>query len=292
MKSSWWGRIVRATLVSFGLSALWVGSAGAQDEEADLGLYFTAEFSTVWTAGNSESFTLGVGSTLGYLFERSELKFEGGAIRTESSLTTRTAVGTAADFDLQEETVTETTAEAYTLRGRYDYTLSKLFFLFGGADWLRNTFAGINSRTLLATGAGNVWTDSEKLRFKTDYSATYTFQQDVVENPFTKSNFPGLRVAYDFWWELTASTDFESTLGAFWNLDNTDDIWLDFYNALPISISSKLALKPTWRVVWRNDPALTLVPLVDAGGTPTGESVPVPLQKTDSFFTITLVVTL
>ncbi|UCF20329.1 MAG: DUF481 domain-containing protein [Gemmatimonadota bacterium] len=264
----------------------------AQEGEEELGLRFTAEFSTVWTAGNSQSSTLGLASTIRYLWERSEAKLEGGAVRTESTLKSRTAVGTSEIFEIEEDKVTEKTAEAYYVRGRYDYRISEYFFLFGGTDWLRNTFAGIESRLLVAAGAGNAWLDSERMRFKTDYSATYTFQQDVVENPFTKANFPGLRLAYDYWWKLTGSTEFESKLIGDLNLDNTDDVRIDFTNALPVAISSKLALKPSLQLLWRNDPSLTEVPLFASDGTPADQAVLVPLQKLDSFFTISLVVTI
>ncbi len=273
------------------IAALAVPSPGwAQEDEEELGLRFTAEFSTVWTAGNSESSTLGLASTIRYLWERSEAKLEGGAVRTESTLKSRAAVGTSTAFEIQEDKVTEKTAEAYFLRGRYDYSISERFFVFSGADWLRNTFSGIDSRLLVAVGAGNAWVNSERMRFKTDYSATYTFQQDVVENPFVKSNFPGLRLAYDYWWKLTGSTEFESKLISDLNLDNTDDVRIDFTNALPVAISSKLALKPSLQLLWRNEPSLTEVPLFASDGTPADEAVLVPLEKLDSFFTISLVV--
>ncbi len=267
-------------------------SAWAQDEEKELGWFFTGEVSGVWTGGNSESNTLGLASTLRRVWSRSELKFEGGAVRSESALTTRTAVGTSGDFEVQEVTNREKTAENYYLHGRYDYQVSPLFYTFGGADWLRNTFAGIDSRLLFAAGAGNTWYDKANVRFKTDYSLTYTFQEDVIENAFIKANFPGVRLAYDFWWQLTSSTEFESKLISDLNLDNTEDIRLDFTNALPIAISSKLAFKPSLQFLWRNEPSLTEVDLFQPDGTPTGDKVLVPLNKLDSFFTVALVVKL
>ena len=129
------------------------------------------------------------------------------------------------------------------------------------------------------------WRDDEKLRFKTTYSFTYTFQQDVVENPLTKTDFPGLRAAYEFWTKLTSSTEFESRLVADFNLDNTDDIRLNFYNALPISVSSKIAFKPSLSLQWRNEPSLTELTLVPGPGT-----VKVPLEKLDSFASVSLLV--
>lgn len=267
------------------------GTARAQDER-EFGWFLTGEVTGVWTSGNSESYTLGLAATLRRVWERSEFKLDAGAVRTESGTTTRAAVGTVDDFVVEKETSRKKTAENYYLRGRYDHKLSERFFTFAGADWLRNTFAGIDSRLLFAAGAGNMWVDDGRFRFRTDYSATFTFQEDVVANPFVKTNFPGLRLSYGFWWDLTSSTDFESTLIADWNLDNTDDLRLDFTNSLPIAISATLALKPSLQLLWRNEPSLTEVALEDAGGVPTGDTVLVPLEKLDSFFTLALVVNL
>jgi len=265
----------------------------AQDgEEKKLGWFFKGELSGLWTSGNSESFTFGLGSTLKHIWTNSELRFDAGGTQTESSLTTRTAVGTTENFQVNEQTNKEKTAEILFARGRYDYNFTENFYALGGIDWLRNKFAGIDSRTLIGAGVGNKWVDNDNVRFKTDYSFTYTFQSDVVENPFTKTNFPGLRFAYDFWYNLTSSTDFESILILDWNLDNTDDVRADFYNALPIKISEIFTLKPSLQLQWRNDPSLTEVDLFAADGTPAGEKVLVPLKKLDSLFSLTLVVNL
>ena len=267
-----------------------VGERASAQEEEKLGWFFTAELTYVLTAGNSQASTMGGDFTLRHVWERDELKFEGGAIRSQTTFTTRTAVGTEESFQVNEVKNTETTAEAFYLRGRYDRKLSERFFLFGGADWLRNTFSGIDSRMLFALGAGNSWADNDRTRFRTDYSFTYTFQGDVVENPFVKTKFPGARLAYDFWWQLTESTEFTSVLISDWNLRDTDDIRLDFTNALPISISSNLAFKPSVQLLWRNTPSLTTVPLFDTpGGNETG-TVAVPLGKLDTFFRMALVV--
>ncbi len=259
------------------------------DDERELGWDFEAELGSLWTGGNQETFTLAFGGKLEYTWPVSRFLFKSGGFTTESSLTTTTAIGTGqTDFLLVEETVTEKTAATFYSRARYDYDITEKFFMVGGVDWLRNTFAGIDSRFLLAAGAGNRWADSDRVRFETDYALTYTFEEEVVANPLNESNFPGVRLAYDFKWNLTQSTNFESTLISDFNLDNTDDIRLDWHNALPINISSVLAFKPSLRLLWRNDPALQEVPLFDApGGNPVG-SVFAPLQKLDSYFNLAL----
>ena len=188
-------------------------NAWAQDDEKELGWSFSANLSGVWTGGNSESSTYGLVATAKHAWPRSDLKFDLGGTQTESSLKTRTAVGASeTDFTIEETKVTEKTAELFFARARYDYQVHKRFLVLGGADWLRNTFAGIDSRFLIAVGAGNTWKDNKKVKFITDYSFTYTFQSDVVENPFVSHNFPGIRLGYDLWWQLSESTQFTSTL--------------------------------------------------------------------------------
>ena len=281
-------RLAPITALAIAVSASWIVPAQAQDRA--LGWAFTTELTGVWTAGNSETRTWGLDATVHYVWERSEVRFDGGAVRSQSTLTTRTAVGTVDAFQIVEEKNTDKTAENYYARGRYDYTISSKLFAFGGADWLRNTFAGIDSRFLLAVGAGNEWANTERVKFKTDYSATYTFQEDVVANPFIKTNFPGIRLSYDFFWALSGTTDFTSVLIGDLNLDNTDDIRTDFTNALVIDVISHVAFKPSLQLLWRNQPSLTEVPLFDSGGTPTGETVVTSLQKLDSILKVALVV--
>jgi putative salt-induced outer membrane protein YdiY len=266
--------------------------AWAQEEdEKELGWSFSANLSGVWTGGNSQSSTYGLLATVKHAWPKSDLRFDFGGTQTESSLRTRTAVGTSdADFTVEENTVTEKTAELFFARGRYDYQLHKRFLVFGGVDWLRNTFAGIDSRTLLALGAGNTWKNNKKVRFITDYSFTYTFQSDVVENPFISHNFPGIRLGYDFWIQMSESTQFESILIADFNLDNTDDIRLDWVNSLPVAINDWMQLKPSLQLLWRNDPSLTEVTLVDSNGDPVDPgTVLVPLEELDALFTLALV---
>jgi len=262
------------------------------DGEKKLGWFFEGKLAGLWTGGNSESFTIGLGATLKHIWTNSELRFDAGGMQTQSTLTSRTAVGTTESFEVNEESKTEKTAEVIFARGRYDYNFTENFYALGGIDWLRNRFAGINSRTLVAAGVGNKWVENADVRFKTDYSFTYSFQNDVVENPFAKNKFPGVRFAYDFWYNLTASTQFESIFIADWNLDNTDDIRFDFYNALPIKISEVFTLKPSLQLLWRNEPSLTEIDLFAIDGTPTGSKVLTPLKNMDSLFSLTLVVNL
>jgi len=284
-------RFSGALLVTAVLVSIWAGASWAADDGELPGWYLDAELAMVATAGNSETSTLGFGGKLRRLWTKSELTFTGGATQSESALITRTAQGTITDFEVQEDKETTKTAELYFARGWYKYNFSPKFFAFSGVDWMSNKFAGIDSRFLIALGAGNTWTDTEKFKFNTNYSLTYTFEEDVVENPFVKTEFPGFRLGYGLEAQLSNSTSLESNLIADWNIDDMDDVRLDWYNALPVSISETLQLMPAIRVLWRNEPALTLIPLLDGAGDEIGK-VAAPLKKTDTIFTLALVVKL
>ncbi|UCH83784.1 MAG: DUF481 domain-containing protein [Candidatus Latescibacterota bacterium] len=271
----------------FAHTSAWAQEEGEEDKYR---WFFTTELAAVWTSGNSKSNTLGLAATARREWPKHVLRFALGGTQTESSIRTRTAVGTGQDdFQLFEETTTEKTAELFYARGRYDYKFSKRFVVFGGVDWLRNRFAGIDSRFLLAGGAGNTWSDRDDFKFDTNYGVTYTFEEEVVSNPFLSSNFPGLRLSYDLWWQITKTTEFVSILITDWNLDNTSDVRIDFLNELPITIAGQLKFKPAFQIFWRNDPALTEVDLTAPDGSPTGIKVFTPLEELDTLFTISLV---
>ena len=267
------------------------GPLAAQEPPPD-GWAFRGELSSLLSMGNAEAFTFGLGAVLENRQGKNLLKFEGGGVRTESVIVRREARGTAESFEVVKNEDREKTAEAYFARARYDRAVSDVFFLFGGLDWLRNTFAGIDSRSQLAIGAGNIWADTETNRFRTSYAATYTLQDDVVENPDVADSFAGVQAGWEYWRRLTGSTEFDSRLVGDLNLDDTDDMRADFTNALTVAMSNTLALKPSVQLQWRNRPSLTAVPLFTTGGAPLDQSVLTPLEKTDVLFRLALVVRL
>ena len=290
-----------ARRLSFALCALAVTGLASpdevrgQEEEVDpatLRWVFKADFSSVFARGNAESATFGIGASANRKWERDELKFEAGFIRVATGTIVRRAVGTEGDFTVERDVNTETTAENMFARGRYDRKFSDRWFGYTSGNWSRNTFAGIDSRFLVALGAGTQWIDTDRTDFSTDYAVTWTFQQDVVENPDLATSFGGLRLGYDFRRDLTSSTEFTSGLVFDQNLSDTDDRRLEWINALAVDINDILALKPSLLLQWRNLPSLGEVPLFTTGGVETGTTVLAPLRKLDTTFTLALVLTL
>lgn len=270
------------SVVLFALLLVAPGGVQGQDSPPP-GWSNTAELSYVLTAGNASSSSLGLRNTTLYRWPEASLLFGLGGIRTESETTTRTATGTVDDFTITEETETTLTAENYFARSRYDRTVSDALFVFGGAGWERNTFAGVQNRTVLSAGGGQAWFDREDFRLKTDLGLTYTFQDDLVEDPETPDSFGGLRASVDFFRQLTESTELASLLTVDENLEELSDLRADWATSLAVAISSNLALKTSYQLFFDNEPSLVAVPL----GT---EQVFTPLEKVDSIVTVAVVV--
>lgn len=286
---SGWSRLLFGVPASLTLGMVAVSALEAQEAEKELGWFFTAELSFVATVGNAESNTIGVNGRADRIWEDARLRLTAGGIRTESTIDTRFAVGTVGDFEVIEQSTSETTAENYYARGRYDRYLSDLIFLFGSAGWTRNTFAGFDNRFVFAGGFGNTWLDNERHTFRTDYGVTYTIQDEVVDDPTTNDEFGGFQLGYEYDLKVTDNTSFESDGTLDDNFDELDDVRVDWLNALTVSISEVLAIKTSVLLQWDNLPSLTAVPLQNPVGTPTGETVLVPLDELDTLFTVALV---
>lgn len=282
-------RLALAVLIALAAGLPSPTAVRGQDEELEPGWYWDAELTLVFTAGNSESSTVGAAAGVRRLWDATELRLRAGGLRTESGTITRTAVGTADDFEVVEDTDRELKAESYYVRTRLNRDLSERFFVYGGAGWERNTFAGFDARLSFVAGAGNSWIDTEATRLLTDYGLTYTIQEDVIDDPDTADSFAGLRVSAEFFRRLTGTTGFLSELTVDENLNETDDLRADFTNSVQIEISEVLALKTSLQLLYDHLPSLTTVALEQPAGTPTGETVEVPLDELDTRLSIALV---
>lgn len=257
------------------------GAVQAQDER-DLGWSNVAELTFVLTAGNASGSTLGLKEKAEYAWPRASFQLSAGGIRTESGIKSRTATGTPDNFSVTETTESRTTAENYFVKARMDRSLDAAYYLYGGAGWDRNTFAGIQDRYEAVAGGGRTWFESDEQKLKTDLGLTYTVQHDVVKAPDRKNEFAGVRASYDYSRELTATTDFASVLLADQSLSDSEDFRTDWTNSVAVAMSDHLALKTSLQLLFDKSPALVAVPLGDI-------HVFTPLGKLDTVFTVAVV---
>jgi hypothetical protein len=264
------------------------------EDPPKLGWSDTAELSYVQTAGNSETSTFGFRDTLLHRWDKALFTFKVGGIRSDSTTSERNAYGTQGDYGVVETSTSALTAENYFVTAQYDRKISEHFAWNAGGGWDRNTFAGIQNRYIVFAGVGNVWVDKETVKFKTDYSATYTKRDDVVVDPndtSRKDKFAGLRFAWDYMHKFGAATTFTNTLALDDNLQETSDWRGDTVFSLGVAMSKNLALKVSLRFLYANQPAKEEIPLYpDENTTQSSGTVYVPLEKLDTVFTTSLVV--
>ena len=259
--------------------------AGAWSDAAELGY--------VATAGNAQSSTLGFKNTLGRKWDRSSFELKAGGVRASATTTTRTAVGPGpAAFVVIEEKDTVLNAENYFLNGRYDRTISRRVFWFTGGGWTRNRFAGVQDRYEAIGGIGNVWVDTDRVKFRTDYALSYTRENDVIQSPGVNDTFAGFRFSWKYQRKLGGTTTYGNDFVIDENLDDTSDLRGDMVNSVAVSMSPRLALKISLQSLYDHQPAFKRIPLLDApppGGVTIG-TVLDRLDTLDTIFTASLVV--
>lgn len=274
------------------LLLLLISAHPALGDDREPGWYDTAELSLISTTGNSEATTFGFKNALERLWDNSRFHLGLGGLSAESDTISRFAVGTSTDFQVQDQSTTNKTAENYYLRTRYDRDISERMFWFAGLGWEQNEFAGFDSRTMAIVGVGNRWRDTDKGHFYTDYGLTYTEQDDINPNPLVKDSFAGAQLGWDFLYNFNEQTTFANVLVIHQNIDETDDSRVDMINSLSVSMTDKLALKVSYQLLFDNLPALESVPLIDDNGNSTGTSVLAELDDLDTVLTAALVIKL
>jgi hypothetical protein len=220
------------------------------------------------------------------------LTLKASGIRVESETSDAVAVDLGGGEFKVIDPDSEVTAESYEANGRYDHKISEHMFWFSGLGWSRNEFAGIKNRYIAEGGVGNVWRDTDDLKFSTTYGLTYTDQEDVVMTPGVDETFLGARFAWDYLNALSKSTTYTNTLILDENLDETSDWRADMYNGLSVSRTEKTAIKLGLRLLYDNMPAMETLTLLDADpplGVPVGTQM-VELDELDTIFTASVVI--
>jgi hypothetical protein len=256
------------------------------------GFYDTADLSLVITGGNSAATTFGLRNLAEYYWEKSSLRFDLGGLSTQSrSREDRIAVETGDGGFEVVEAERQKTAENYFANLRYDYSLSERWYTFAIGGWSRNRFAGYDDKWQGALGVGWIAIDTEKTKLDLDFAGTYTSESPVLGQ---KNDFGGIRLAYGFEQHIAESTIFFSNLVLDQNLQETEDLRADWFNALEISITDLVFLRTSFRILWRNDPLYETLPLYDQSGNPVldgnGDPVGVPsqLDPVDTYFLTSL----
>jgi putative salt-induced outer membrane protein YdiY len=213
--------------------------------------------------------------------------FKSYILRSNSTMTIRTAQGTETDFDVIEEKVKRLVAENYLLAGQYDRRVSNRISGQVGLSWDRNRFAGVDNRVMFTTGFGYAWVDKARTQVRSAAAITYTLRQYVGQD---MASFAGLRFSVLADQKILDNSSVSTQFVYDGNLKRMEDWRFDWTNSVSASISKSMALKMSLRMLYTNVPALQNLALFDIGGLPTGLFVQVPLKKLDTLLTTSLVI--
>jgi putative salt-induced outer membrane protein YdiY len=247
----------------------------------------TAELSFVVTGGNTSTSAFSLGTSFTRKWTNDSLLFKSYILRSNSTLTTRTAQGTETDFNIIEDKIHRLVAENYLLAGQYDRRISKKLSGQAGLSWDRNRFAGVDDRVMFSTGFGYAWVEKARTQVKTAGGVTYTLRQYVGQDT---ASFAGLRFSVLADQKILDSSSVSTQFVFDDNLKRMDDWRFDWTNSVSASISKSLALKISLRMIYTNVPALQSLALFDLEGLPTGLFVQVPLKNLDTVMTTSVVI--
>lgn len=262
-----------------------------REEERKLGWSNVADVGFVLTSGNTATSSLTVDDKLVRAWKDSELAFRFGVLRAKT-VDDRFAVGTVEDFRVAEDTSREIDNERYYASGRYDRDITERFFWVAGAGWDRDLDAGIENRSIVYGGLGNKWRNGDHLRFRTDYTVTYTHRIDEIPDPERDVNFSEARLSWDYMHKLAANSQLDSDFVFFVNLGDGSDYRFNTIESVTSNLNSLMALRFSAQFLYQHIPALEEIDLydVDPGGRVVGTAV-VRKKTLDSILKFSLVIT-
>lgn len=237
----------------------------------------TAEFSAVVTTGNSESSTFALANKFLYAWKRSDLRVDVGALRADSTGQPINVGGTLVSPD------SKTTAEAYTVNGKYRYDITERLLWYFNGGWYRNPFQGFENRYVGGTGIGYRFLDGPKHLLVGELGAQYV-REERVDN--TTDDYTAARAFLGYDLKINDSAKFTQELEGIANLEETADWRLRSTTSITASLTKKLAIKASYNVLYDHQPvAVVLTDTLGGLGT-----LPYTYKTTDTMFTTSLVV--
>jgi hypothetical protein len=272
-------------LVGLTATSAWAQTP-APPPEPKLGPTNNTELGLVIATGNARSTSIGLRNVYVYRWENAELGWEAGWLRATSRDGDRFAVQTASGFDIVDP---DTQVDSHRLfsKLKYQRQISARHDWFANFDAVRDEPSNINSQFVFAGGLGTTWRKDDRVTFRTAYGLSYTEEDLVVEG---SNRFAGYRLGYGLKSVLTPTTKFESDLTFDGSFDEGDDVRTDWLNGVSVAINTRIALKSSVRMLFRNVPALETLDLRTPEGLVIG-TVTEPKKKVDMNLTTSLVIT-
>ncbi|MGH8322092.1 MAG: DUF481 domain-containing protein [Gammaproteobacteria bacterium] len=157
-----------------------------------------------------------------------------------------------------------TTAESYDLNGQSNYSFTANDYVFGMANYLRDTFSGYQHRTSEIVGYGRrlLTTDTQQLDVEFGVGARQTrYTNDTSDNGLIEM------LAANYLWKFTEKSNFSENLSV---THGTDDTFTQSVTALTTNLAGNFALSISYTIkhnstvlpAFKNTDTITAVSLV------------------------------
>ncbi|MHB0972552.1 MAG: DUF481 domain-containing protein [Thermoanaerobaculia bacterium] len=169
---------------------------------------------------------------------------------------------------LYGETDGEKTAESYATDARLDRLLSPRAYVYGGAGWLKDEFAGFDQRLNAGAGAGYKFLTGPVQFFSAEGGLEWVAEEyiDGTDESYAAARGFGL---YEY--AFTEKNKFAQSLEGLLGFNSGDNYRLKSETSLIASLTGALSMKASYVVKYNNDP------------------VPETLDTTDTIFGVSLV---
>jgi len=221
-----------------------------------------ATLSYVATSGNSSVNTLGFSNDFIKKWKLTALAVKGGMVRSETTLTSVSAVGSSLDDAVIKETHSSSlTADNYFVNARLDYRLKDKdrWYLYGGSSWERNLTIGLDSRLAATIGMGRIFADAEKTKWRVDAGFGATKEEPVVASPGFKKDFGTFNLTSELKHKFNDNINYNADLAFTDNWKEAKDWLFVFKQGLTVTMTKGAALKIGFDINFRNMPSLISV---------------------------------
>jgi putative salt-induced outer membrane protein len=216
------------------MSTIAVASYAEEETEVkDKKLKDEFEFALVNTTGNTEVTTLAAKNTLTYQFTEKWLgEWKIGVLYSESD--------------------DEVNAESYFTDLRLQYDINERFYSYGIGGWLKDRFAGFDSRYYIGPGVGYRFFGGPKHFLAGEAGVNYAHEEltDDSTNDFLEGRLFG-KYEYAF----TEKNKFSQSLEYLQGFDDLDHYKINSETALIAALNSYLALKISYIINYNNQPS-------------------------------------
>ncbi len=282
-----WTRDVLMTLAIMGAAMVPMRAQEAAETQPARAWTNATELSLVVASGNAQAESIGFRNVYEYRWSDATLTWEKGWVRAASLDGDRVAVaepgGGFAVVDPQPEIDSQ---RLYSKLG-FRHEISGPHFWFANYDSVRDEPLNITRQLVGAGGFGTEWADRDALRFRTEYGVSVTSEALELEGA---DAFGGYRLAYALNAGVTRTLTVDSELTFDGSFDQRDDIRSDWLNGVTVSLSARIALRSSIRLLFRNRPALEAINLVTPSRDAVIGTVEIPKGKLDTSFTTSLVI--